>query len=184
MTQAEQAIDVHITRHNEGYSVVYSSGQRALRTPFESQQAAADAVGEWNKIGDFQMNLLPDVVDYRYDVDEERAKLGLKPLAEDRDGEYFIEQIMALKALASPHGKILEDVSKLDLDGSDAKQILRLANDGLTFVRPGEPYFETLKAISAAGEGQSDFDRRDAMKMLTICQEGVDEQTLSAPAIR
>ncbi len=184
MTQTDQEKDVHITHHNDGFSVAYTSGQRALRTTFGSQQAAVDAVAEWNKVGDFQMKLSPDVVDHKYDVDEERAKLGLKPLAEDRDGEYFIEQIMALKALASPHGKVLDDVSKLDLDGSDAKQILRLANDALTFVGPSDTFFETLKAISAAGEGRSDLDSRDAMKMLAICQEGVDEQRLAAPAIR
>jgi hypothetical protein len=184
MTREVESHDVHITHHNEGFSVVYSSGQRALRSTFENQQAAVDAVDNWNKVGDFQMKLSPEVIDHRYDVDEERAKMGLKPLAEDRDGQYFVDQIMALKALGSPHGKSLDDVSKLDLDGSDAKQILRLANEGLTFVGPADAFFETLKAISAAGEGRSVFDSRDAKKMLALCQEGVDEQRLAAPAIR
>lgn len=184
MTQVDEPKEVHVTRHNEGFSVVYSSGQRALRSTFDEHQDAVDAVDDWNKVGDFQMKLSPEVIDNRYDVDEERAKMGLKPLAEDRDGEYFVEQIMALKALGSPTGKVLNDISQLDLDGSDAKQILRLASEGLKFAGPEDVFFETLKAISDAGNGRSDFNGRDARQLLSICQEGVDQRGAAVPALR
>ncbi|TLX16146.1 hypothetical protein [Rhizobium sp. MHM7A] len=184
MTEKEAAKDVQIMRHNEGFSVVYDSRQKALRSDFESQQAAIDAVNDWNQVGDFQMKLAAEVLDVRYDVDEERAKMGLKPLAEERDGQYFVDEIMTLKALGSPNGKVLDDISKLDLDGSDAKEILRLANQGLSFVKPDDMFFDTLRAISDFGKDRSDFDGRAAKKMLGICQEGIDAQSVAAPSMR
>jgi hypothetical protein len=184
MTEIDTPKDVQIMQHNEGFSVVYSTRQRALRSTFGSQQAAVDAVNSWNQIGDFQMKLAPEVLDVRYDVDEERAKMGLKPLAEERDGQYFVNEIMSLKALGSPNGKVVNDILKLDLDGSDAKEILRLATQGLSFVKSGDVFFDTLKAISDYGKDRTDLGSRDAKKMLGICQEGVDAQSVAVPSIR
>lgn len=184
MTEREAAKDVQIMHHNEGFSVVYDSRQRALRSNFESQQAAVDAVNAWNQVGDFQMKLAAEVLDVRYDVDEERAKMGLKPLAEERDGQYFVEEIITLKVLGNPFGKVLDDISKLDLDGSDARGILRLANEGLSFIKQDDVHFDTLKKISDFGNGRSDFDGRAAKQMLRICQEGIDAQNVAAPSMR
>jgi hypothetical protein len=185
MTGTETHKEVQIMHHNEGFSVVYSrSRQGALRSGFDNLQAAVDAVAEWNRVGDFQMKLSDDILDVRYDVDEERAKLGLKPLAEERDGQYFVDEIMALKTLASPNGKVLNDISKLDLDASDAKEILRLANQGLSFIKSDDTFFETLKLISDLGAGRDALTVQDARKMLSACQDGVDTQISAAPSIR
>jgi len=184
MTDRYAPKDVQIMQHNDGFSVVYSTRQRALRSTFESQQAAIDAVNSWNQVGDFQMKLAPEVLDVRYDVDEERAKMGLKPLAEERDGQYFVDEIMTLKALGSPNGKVLSDISKLDLDGSDAKEIFRLAAQGLSFIKSDDVFFDTLKAISDYGKDRADLGSRDAKKMLGICQAGIDTQNVPALSIR
>jgi hypothetical protein len=184
MTERDAAKEVQIMHHNDGFSVVYGSRQRALRSTFDSQQAAVDGVSNWNQVGDFKMRLVEEILDVRYDVDEERAKMGLKPLAEERDGQYFMDEIITLKALASPNGKVLSDISKLDLDGSDAKQILRLANQGLSFVKQDDVFFDTLKAISDCGKDRTDFSSRDAKKMLGICQAGIDAQNVPAPSMR
>lgn len=184
MADIDAPKEVQITHHNEGFSVVYSSGQRALRSTFDSQQAAIDAVNDWNRVGDFQMRLAAEVLDHRYDVDEERAKMGLKPLAEERDGQYFVDEIMTLKALGSPDGKVLNDISRLDLDGSDAKAIFRLADQGLSLIKQDDVFFDALKTVCDFGKDQADLDARAARKMLSICQDAIDAQSAAAPSMR
>lgn len=185
MTAVEPPKEVQLMHHNEGFSVVYShSRQRALRSGFETKQAAIDAVGDWNRIGDFQMQLSEEILDLRYDVDEERAKMGLKPLAEERDGQYFMDEIISLKSLASPTGKVVNDLSRLDLGGSDARNILRLAKEGLRLISSDDVHHATLKKISDFGVAKVDLDGRDAQRMLGFCQEGIDAQNVSVPSMR
>ncbi len=77
---AEDEKIVHIAYTNGGICVLYPTHQPAFRGNFESEEAAIERIRWWNEKGDFQLKLEAERLDLRYDVNEERTKLGLGPL--------------------------------------------------------------------------------------------------------
>jgi hypothetical protein len=173
MSEQQMPSKVHIVKHNEGYSVVYETLQRALRSSFTSEAAAVEGISTWNASGSFQMELIPGVLDHTYDVNEERAKLGLKPLEEDRDGRYYIEHILALKELVRPEGRKAKSAFPFDVDAEDAVAIRDIANNALKIVGDSDPFVGVLREISEFSNGRAAFEAEDAQDMIILCEEAI-----------
>lgn len=94
---------VNIAQYNEGYGVIYSrSYQPAFRGTFPSAEEARGRVTEWNQYGDFKLTLNEEVLDFTFDVNVERAKLGLGPLESQADAEDFVPSEIVEQTSAAP----------------------------------------------------------------------------------
>lgn len=183
--EGDMAKEVHISHGNEGFSVLYPSLQRALRSNFPSVDAATQAVADWNRSGDFQLAIVGEVVDMRYDVDEERAKMGLKPLAEDRDGQYYVDHILALVDLADPTpSKRGDPMDRLDLDSTDATSIAGFAGEAMRLISETDQYRPIFQQIIDYSSTHQQMTAVDALKMLKICRDEVDALDVGRPGMK